>query len=325
MSPFTTDASASIAALGEIALIDALRQWLGSACPQAPAGIGDDCAVVPPPAMGEQTLLTVDAVLWEKHFDATHAPELVGGKLLKRNLSDIAAMGGRPLGAVVALCMGPDVSQAWLKAFYHGLAEVSRRYDCPILGGDVCSDKQGRFGAFLTLYGAAAKPVLRRGAEHGSALYVTGALGGSIWGRHLGFEPRLNVGAFLAKRPEVCAMMDLSDGLGKDLPTLLGQSLSAALFPERIPIHADVARFGKPDQALEHALSDGEDYELLFALKPQSDTQVFEQAFAQSFPDLRLSKIGEACNRTQAPSPALMDAHTGAPLGGKGFDHFAQP
>ena len=120
MHPFAKNASDSVAALGEERLIAAIRRWLGSASPRSPFGIGDDCAVLPA-AQGKQ-LITVDPVIYREHFNDAIPPRAVGEKLLKRNLSDLAAMGGRPRAAVVALALDPHTSVRWLEQFYRGLA-----------------------------------------------------------------------------------------------------------------------------------------------------------------------------------------------------------
>jgi thiamine-monophosphate kinase len=133
MNPFTQDSTASIASLGERRVIAAIRRWLGSSSPKAPFGLGDDCAVVPP-SNGPQ-LLTVDPVIYGQHFDDKVSPAAAGAKLFKRNLSDIAAMGGIPRFAVIALAIDPCVRIRWLELFYRSIARISRTYDVPIVGG----------------------------------------------------------------------------------------------------------------------------------------------------------------------------------------------
>ncbi len=114
MNPFTRQRSRSVGARGEQRLIADIRRWLGDATPAAPFGIGDDCAVIPPTRRHQ--LVTTDPVIHGRHFDDTVPARAVGAKLLKRNLSDIAAMGGRPVAAVVALALAPETSTAWLRA-----------------------------------------------------------------------------------------------------------------------------------------------------------------------------------------------------------------
>lgn len=178
MKPFSDRRSDTVATLGEAGLIRAIRRWLGRASPPPPRGIGDDCAVLAPAR--RRQLLTVDPVIYGRHFDDRLAPERVGEKLLKRNLSDLAAMGGRPTAAVIALTLDPRVRVAWLRRFHRGLARCARRFGVPIVGGDV-AQAEGILAASLTLLGTAAgaRLLTRTGARRGDWIYVTGVLGGS--------------------------------------------------------------------------------------------------------------------------------------------------
>ncbi len=286
----------SVGALGEVALIAALRRWLGNATPRPPAGIGDDCAVVRP-SRGP-LLVTVDPVVHGVHFDRRTTARAAGAKLLKRNLSDIAAMGGTPRAAVVALALDERVSTAWLGGFYRGLAAESRRHRVPIVGGDVAR-LPGAFVATLTLLGEAGPRLLtRQGSRIGDWLYVTGSLGRSLpTGHHHRFQPRLREGAWLARRPEVRAMMDVSDGLAKDLPALVPRGAApavyAALLPRRGP--ASVAE----------ALGDGEDYELLFTVAAGQRRPALEAAWRRAFPRTRLTCIGRLVRAGAVPPDAV--------------------
>src|SRR5687767_7996432 len=211
MHPFTSQRTASVAAWGEEKLIAALGRGPGAASRRARFGIGDDCAVLR--ASRGRQLITVDPVIYGRHFDDTVPPRAVGEKLLKRNLSDLAAMGGRPIAAVLALILDARVSRSWLEKFYRGLAVSARHYRVSIVGGDI-AQAEGVVAASLTLLGEAAGPrvITRTGAKIGDAIYVTGALGGSVpTQHHFRFTPRLQEGAWLARRPEVRAMMDVSD------------------------------------------------------------------------------------------------------------------
>ncbi|HEX3728161.1 MAG TPA: thiamine-phosphate kinase [Opitutaceae bacterium] len=283
MSPFASRRSASVAALGELKLIAAIGRWLGDASPPPPAGLGDDCAVLP--AGAGRRLITVDPVVYGRHFDRKVPPAAVGAKLLKRNLSDIAAMGGSPEAAVISLLLDRKVSTAWLESFYRGLAACARKYRVRVVGGDI-AEAPGVLAATLTLVGSAGKRVLaRRGARAGDAIYVTGVLGGSLAsGHHHAFTPRLAEGAWLAGRREVRAMMDVSDGLAKDLPALNPRGAFADLAVDALP-----RRSGASDSSV---LSEGEDYELLFALAARADAGAFERAWRRRFPRTRLTRIG---------------------------------
>lgn len=298
MHPFTPHFSQSVAAWGEEKLIAAIQRWLGSVSPRTPFGIGDDCAVLPA-ARGRQ-LLTVDPVIYGRHFDDSVPPRAVGAKLLKRNLSDLAAMGGRPQAAVLALTLDAQVSCSWLEEFYRGLAACARRYQVSVVGGDLAQAK-GIVAASLTLLGRpAGKRVLTRtGARQGDWIYVTGLLGDSVRsGHHFTFTPRLAEGAWLARQAEVRAMMDVSDGLAKDLHALtppgVGPALDATLIPRRA------------QATLAAALGEGEDYELLFALRRQADQAAFARAWQKAFPRTRLTCIGQFVSAGKIP-PAAVD------------------
>jgi thiamine-monophosphate kinase len=261
-----------------------MRRWLGSASPPAPFGIGDDCAVLP---RGRGKLLvTVDPVVYGRHFDDSVPAWAVGAKLLKRNLSDLAAMGGRPTAAVVALALDSRVRLSWLEGFYRGMAASARRFRVALVGGDV-AQADGTLVASLTLLGrpAGRRVLTRTGARTGDWIYVTGSLGGSRRsGRHHSFQPRLAEGAWLAGRRQVRAMMDLSDGLAKDLTCLTPPTAEPALVAANLPRNRGAS--------LEAALGEGEDFELLFALAGRSDRAAFERAWQRAFPHVRLSRIG---------------------------------
>jgi thiamine-monophosphate kinase len=305
MTPFTSSRAASVAAQGERRLIAGIRRWLGRASPASPFGIGDDCAVIPPTR--HRQLVTTDPVIWGQHFDATVSARAVGAKLLKRNLSDIAAMGGRPVAAVVSLALAPQTSIRWLEQFYRGLAACALRHDVRIVGGDITQGPAGFFGAFLTLHGesAGARVVTRGGARAGDSIYVTGSLGGSLLGHHHSFTPRLAEGAWLAGRPEVRAMMDVSDGLAKDLDSLTPDGLAPALDATAVPVSAAARRRARTTgkTPLAHALGDGEDYELLIVVRAGAGK--FERNWRKRFPSLKLSRLGRFVRKNQLPAGAL--------------------
>lgn len=286
-----------MSSLGEERLIAAIRRWLGAASPRAPFGIGDDCAVLAG-ARGRQ-LITVDPVIYGRHFDDRVAPRDVGAKLLKRNLSDLAAMGGRPTAAVLALTLDATVSRRWLEDFYRGLAASARRFGVPIVGGDV-AQADGVLAASLTLLGTATgrRVLTRTGARTGDAIFVTGVLGRSLaTGHHFRFTPRLREGAWLAGRKEVRAMMDVSDGLAKDLHALTPPRAAPALAAAALPLRAGART--------RDALTDGEDYELLFVLAGGADAEDFRRAWRREFPRTRLSRIGEFVPAGAMPPGAL--------------------
>jgi thiamine-monophosphate kinase len=285
-----------VGSLGESRLIAAIRRWLGPAAPRSPRGPGDDCALLP--AAPEAQLVTVDPVIAGVHFDHRVPARAAGAKLLKRNLSDIAAMGGRPRAAVIALALDERTSLRWLADFHRGLAAESRRHGVPIVGGDIAR-LSGAFVATLTLIGAAPRrPLTRTGARRGDRIYVTGEFGRSRpTGHHHRFQPRLAEGRWLAGRSEVVAMMDVSDGLAKDL---------LALTPPRSEPSLDLSALPRRDGATaREALGDGEDYELVLAVEARADPGAFERAWHRAFPRTRLTALGEFVARGRAGARSL--------------------
>ncbi len=316
------DRAETLAHCGESRLIEHLKAWLADVSPPSPEGIGDDCALVDLPA-GQRQILTTDNVTWGQHIDERVSPTQAGAKLIKRNLSDIAAMGGIPGPALLTLLCGPNITLPWLEAFVCGIRETCLRYGVTIVGGDVSELAPGHFSAGLAQTGyVGAHYKLRSTASIGDHIYVTGQLGGSILGKHHAFEPRLREGRWLAGRAECTAMMDLTDGLGKDLNAVLPTGSTAALHPDRLPIDPAAVELAKTSgkAALEHAFSDGEDYELLFCCAGSCDRSVFEQDWRTAFPDLAVHQIGTIVADTGA---RYIDATSGSPITFQnGFQHF---
>jgi thiamine-monophosphate kinase len=294
MNPLEERSEGVAGDLGESALIDRIRTWLGEASPPSPRGIGDDCAVFDL-TPGRSGLVTTDPILWQRHFDNSISPAQAAEKLVKRNVSDIAAMGGTPLSAVVSLLLPADTSLLWLRLFHEALGHSALRHGLVLAGGDI-AQTDGLLAASMTLIGETCeeRPLTRAGASVGDWLAVTGELGGSILGHHHSFEPRIAHGGWLCRRPEVKAAMDVSDGLAKDLPALLPPRAWAELCASAIPVSAaarEMARkSGRP--ALAHALGDGEDYELVFAVEGGADLDRFRSDWHRAFPDVPLSIIG---------------------------------
>ncbi len=322
MIPFAQKAESSIGSLGESELIVQIRKWLGSASPESPEGIGDDCSVSHLPSHASTLLTTADPVVYESHFDDTLSPEQAASKLLKRNISDIASMGGAPSHAVLSLAAPKNLSINWLQRFYCQLGEESVQRNIQIIGGDTV-ESSNFLGVFMTLFGLPTGRILqRKQAIPGSHLYVTGSLGGSALGKHYRFEPRLAEGQWLSSRSEVNSCMDLSDGLGKDCEALIGQALSAEISIESIPISADAVALSKESgrSALDHAINDGEDYELLFTLSPEASLQDFEFSWKQRFAT-ELTCIGALVVRGDKQS-ALLFSNCSDSLKTTGFEHF---
>lgn len=326
MEPFAQDPSDRIDRFGEKELLRSVRGWLGRSCPPAPRGLGDDTAILPLPP-GEHLLLTNDSLVWNRHFDFTAAAGAAGRKLLKRNLSDIAAMGGRPLHAVLAIACGGNLSRSWLAGFFHGLGEEALRWGCEINGGDLAGADEGTFVSTVTLLGSAERPLPRQGGARGSWIWITGSLGGSIAGHHLSFTPRLAEGRWLAAQPEVRAAMDLTDGAARDLPEMIPPGLRARIDLAFAPV-SDAARAAAQDSgkpAPWHAFTDGEDYELAFITDPASDPTAFEARWKEAFPTVPLAPVGtlEPAPSGNGAGPARLVGMDGEPLfADGGFEHF---
>jgi len=229
---------------------------------------GDDLAVLNWPA-NDLLLVGADQVLDGVHFDSTkHSPREIGRKAMNRNLSDCAAMACLPVAAIATVALPRGVGMEYAKELYLGLREAGEAFKCPIVGGDTAS-WEGKLALSVMILGRAdgIEPITRRGAKAGDGIFITGALGGSIRGRHMTFTPKINEARLLAKSAPITSMIDISDGLALDLARICQQSgVGAIIDASAIPVHADALRLSKDSgrTPLEHALHDGEDHELLF-------------------------------------------------------------
>lgn len=246
-------------------------------------GPGDDCAAwVNTLSKSESAVAKVDAVVEGVHFLSEDSPASVGHKALGRVLSDFGAMGAIPQHALVTIGFPFDVSSAtWIQSCYCGMAKLAARYQVGLAGGELTRSDQVWINVSLNGKIKTSLLTLRSGAAAGDALYVTGRLGGAFPKRHLTFEPRLSEGQWLA-RYGVSAMMDLSDGLGRDLPRLAAASgCSYSLQPELLPKHRGCS--------VQQSVNDGEDYELLFTLSAEREKRLLRE-----WPfELQLTRIGE--------------------------------
>ena len=295
--------------------------------PQRPdtlVGPGDDCAVVRVKGSPDDWLFTTDPVIERRHFLPSTPARLVGRKAIARAVSDIAAMGGTPLWILIDLVAPSSTPLSRIRGLYDGMIAAARQWNLGILGGDTAE------GDTLELHitGVGRIPrgtaVLRSTAKTGDLIYVTGSLGASYLPgnrHHLLFEPRLEAGQFLASQHVATSMMDLSDGLAADLPRLLDASRRGArLEANAIPL-SRAAR--KTETPLHHALSDGEDFELLFTLSPKNRAR-FEAIWKKKFPTLPATCIGTILSN---PSNRLLHLPNGtsAPLRPGGYQHFLAP
>jgi len=243
---------------GEFDVIRAIRA-AAAAGEGVVVGIGDDCAVLRGDADSD-ILLTTDLLLEGRHFRADAAPEDIGWKSLAVSVSDIAAMGGRPRHAVVAVALRREHTGEFADRLTRGLLDCAARYDCALVGGDT-NATEGPLVVCVTLTGTVPRggAVLRSGARPGDAICVTGALGGSLAGRHLRPVPRVAEAAALVAGGAVHAMIDVSDGLSSDLGHIARESgVAAEVWADRVPVHPDAvaASHAGGRTPLEHALHD---------------------------------------------------------------------
>jgi thiamine-monophosphate kinase len=288
-------------------------------------GAGDDCAVLDA-GMGHRLLLfKTDAVVEGVHFTPGTPPEKVGHKALGRCLSDVAAMAGTPTAALVTLGLPRHFEVGYVEGLYAGMKALARRHEVAIVGGETTSNPERMFvSVALVGWVARGQGVLRSGAEAGDAIFVTGELGGSLAGKHLEFEPRLVEARWLAEQFPIHAMLDLSDGLAGDLRHILEASrVGAELLSASIPISATARRAAKAHSSakppLLAALTDGEDFELLFTAAGRHAVPLLD-AWRARFPSLRLTCIGKITEKTGL---AIRDQQGARPLTAHGYVHFA--
>jgi thiamine-monophosphate kinase len=306
---------------GENALVAWLAERLRADGSRVPVGIGDDMAVIrlDRPVVA----ITSDMLLDGVHFDtAEHSYRQIGRKAIACSLSDCAGSGCTPRCATVSLALSDRMTLEDVQELYAGLAGMAEEFSCPIVGGDTTS-WPGRLAIDVAMLGEAMTArgaVLRSGGRPGDLIYVSGPLGGSILGRHLTFTPRLKLALRLVSEPALTAMMDISDGLSMDLGRLCRASGCDAELDEHELARAvseDARemerRDGKP--AMEHALSDGEDFELLVTGGP---------ALGESCPELipvgRLIPPGEG--ETFGRLWLVRADGRREPIEPRGYEHF---
>jgi thiamine-monophosphate kinase len=310
--------------VNEFELIDLIRRSLPGN-PSVVVGAGDDCAVLEPGRPGELLLFKTDAVVEGIHFTASTPPEKIGHKALARCLSDMAAMAGTPTAAVITLALPREFDPARVEAIYAGMNSLAARYGVAIVGGETTTNPE-RMLISVAVLGTVArdKCVLRSGAQTGDAIFVTGELGGSLTGKHLDFEPRIHEALWLREHFHIHAMIDISDGLAGDLRHLLrANQLGAELHSDSIPISRVARLQAKAESSarppLLAALTDGEDFELLFTVAGKDAVPLLD-AWKKQFPQLRLTCIGKI---TAQSGVAIRDKHGIRPLAVHGYTHFA--
>lgn len=320
--------------LSEFSLIDRYLAAQGLQRADVVLGIGDDGALLQPPA-GQQLVITLDTLVADVHFFADVDPEALGHKALAVNLSDLAAMGATPAWATLGLTL-PQVDEAWLAGFCRGFFALADRYQMQLVGGDTTH------GPTLTITVQAhgfippAQALRRDGAKPGDAIYVTGMLGDAglalaaaygnvaltadhravVQGRLERPAPRIAQG--LALRGIASAAIDISDGLAQDLGHILDRShVGARLAVERLPLSPALMASVAREEALKLALTSGDDYELCFTVPPERIARL--EAVAATW-DCPCTCIGEIV----AESDLQLSHADGSafPLDRLGYDHF---
>jgi len=288
-------------------------------------GAGDDCAVLDLGVPDRQFLFKTDAVVEGIHFLPDTAPEKVGHKALARCLSDIAAMAGTPIAALVTIGLPKSYDPGRVAAFYQGMRPVAERLRVAIVGGETTTNPERVFISISLLgWVPRGKAVLRSGAKAGDAIFVSGELGGSLSGRHLEVEPRIAEAQWLADHFQVHSMIDLSDGLASDLQHILHQSgVGAELLAMSIPISraAKLAHKASPSakSPLLAALTDGEDFELLFTLASRTAVPLLD-SWKRQFSELKLTCIGKVI---AGEGVTIQDKQGVRKLSAHGYVHFA--
>jgi len=270
--------------IGEDLLLEKLLRRLPSG-EGVIAGSGDDAAIVVGPSGGDLAVLKTDCVVEDVHFDRRATPEGIGWKAMMRPLSDFAAVSALPKFALVTLIAGKEKEVAWVTRIYRGLNRAAARFRVSIVGGET-SGTPGPAAISVSVMGQVEKKrwVSRSGGKAGDLLFVTGRLGGSIRAKHLRFVPRIAESRWLTANFRIHAMIDLSDGLGVDLPRLARASgVGFQINREQLPLNRGAN--------IDNAISDGEDYELLFSISPR-DSKRLQTLWARKFPKLPLTQIG---------------------------------
>jgi thiamine-monophosphate kinase len=272
----------------------------------------------------ELVLFKTDAVVANVHITMDTPPEKVGRKALARALSDIAAAAGKPVSCLVTLGLPKDFDADYVLAFYNGLNELARDYHMSVSGGETTRTDGPMFVSVAVIGTVPRNRVITRaGAKLGDAIFVSGELGGSLSGKHLDFEPRLKEAQYLAENFTIHAMMDLSDGLAGDLRHILNASkVGADLFSDSIPVTRAAKLKAKNESSAKPpvlaALTDGEDYELLFTVPSKSAVAIID-GWKENFPNTKITCIGKI---TAQPGLRLRDKLGVRELPAHGYTHF---
>jgi thiamine-monophosphate kinase len=331
---------------GELLLLQQIRSRTAHSSSGLRLRIGDDCALLRT-RPGEELAVTTDLSIAGRHFRLDwHAPESVGHRTLARGLSDLAAMGARPLAAFLSLGLPRDLTRAkgrqpaWIHRFFDGFLALAETHKTPLAGGDLAESPVAV--ADIVLVGAVprGRALLRSGARPGHLLYVTGSLGAAAAGLrklgelaaaaknpskppsiprkllpllsgHLYPQPRVSQGLWLQRRRLATAALDLSDGLSTDLAHLCAESgVATEVNAASLPVH--------PAATLAEAIHGGEDYELLFTASPRT-------RLPRTIAGVPITLIGRIVRTRRSQAPITLITSVGAQqLEPHGWEHFSQ-
>ncbi len=302
-----------ISRIGEFGLIERIRKSIHYKDKNVICGIGDDAAVLKYTA-DKHLLFCSDMLVEDVHFRLKKASAFwIGWKALAVNLSDIAAMAGLPKFCTVSLGLPRNLPVKFLDEFYRGLGSIAERFSVSVVGGD--TNRSSKFVVDVALIGEVEKHrlVLRSGAKEGDILFVTGKLGGSIYGRHLNFIPRVNEARTLVENFKINSMIDISDGLSSDLHHIAEESNVGAV------IYEELLSLSKNCKGINDALFDGEDFELLFTLPPKEATRLIKQS--HKLFKINVSRIGYV-DKKRCGLKIVNKDNIKMPLKKRGFEHF---
>jgi thiamine-monophosphate kinase len=324
--------------IGEFGLINQIRKWMTASDPALLQGIGDDVAII---EMRDKVLLvTTDILIEGIHFDrAWIDPYRLGKKALIVNLSDIAAMGGVPKYFLISLGLPKNLSLSFISLFYRGLKEGAKRFQVDLIGGDTSLSQKIVINICLLGEGKKEDLLLRRGANVGNDLFVSGTLGNAALGlkilqkeglvgrprglieKHLSPSPRIELGQALASHRLATAMIDVSDGLLIDTTHLLEESgVGARIWEDRIPLSRSYRKWihSYSKDFYQVAFTGGEDYELLFTASSEKKKKISTLALSSKIP---ITWIGEILPQKEGFHIIRRDGKEYSP-GRLGFEHF---
>lgn len=297
--------------IGEFGLIERIAKGIKTD-KSVIKGIGDDTAVLAW-TKDKNLLVTTDMLIEDVHFRRKASPQKIGWKTLCCGISDIAVMGGMPRWTVVSCGLPKNLNVKYIDKIYLGMKKAAKRFGVNIVGGDTDSSK--KIILDVTVIGEVKKQnlVLRSRAKVGDFIFVTGSLGGSIYGKHLNFIPRLKESQILVKNFKINSMIDLSDGLSSDLSHILKQSsVGAIIYDYLIPR-------SKQAKTIENALSDGEDFELLFTMSKKEGFKLLD--LRHKLFNIPITRIGTITDKIFGAK--IVDIFgKKRPLLSKGFRHF---